>query len=504
MLLVFTPTLYCNVSDMWMVRDKWKRMIVSAAGIWVELLIAATCTLLWWFSVPGLFHSLCLNLMVICGVSTLVFNGNPLLRYDGYFLLSDWLEIPNLQQQAGAAWRGALARFFCGIREPRDRTVKEHRFLLLSYGVLSLAYRIVLTFVILWSLYAWLQPHGFGILVQGLAVPLVGTLVVLPAVSAARFLRSHDVRARMNRQQFLWRGGAVALLLGLVASIPVPSRVSALAWQDDAPARKVYATLGGRLESGISLGEHVETGQELARLVDPRLELEQVRLDGEWQQQTLRLQHLERQRVQDPAAGALIPSVRERVRDLENQRNQLRETARRLILRAPCAGVVLPAAPRDDAVASGVLATWTGQPLDPRNQGCYLEPGTTVCLVGPRFGQSALILVHQHDINLVRPGQRVKVAWRELPGQIQWGTVTDLSALDLEQVPQQAIERLKLPVLRQRNENRPVEMWYQVRVALDAENTPQVRRTVGEARIVVEPRSVGIRIADWLRRTFPL
>jgi len=105
-------TLYCTVSDIWIVRDKWQRIAVSLAGMWIEAAIAATCTLLWWFSSPGLFHSLCLNLMFLCGVSTFVFNGNPLLRYDGYFALSDWLEIPNLQQQSAAIVRARLLGWF--------------------------------------------------------------------------------------------------------------------------------------------------------------------------------------------------------------------------------------------------------------------------------------------------------------------------------------------------------------------------------------------------------
>ncbi|MEI8017634.1 MAG: hypothetical protein WCH39_05495 [Schlesneria sp.] len=107
MLLVFTPCLYCNVSDIWMLSSKWQRMAVSAAGIAIEATIAAACTFLWWFSEPGLFHSICLNLMIVCSVSTVVFNGNPLLRYDGYFILSDWLEIPNLYPQSVWRFKGA-------------------------------------------------------------------------------------------------------------------------------------------------------------------------------------------------------------------------------------------------------------------------------------------------------------------------------------------------------------------------------------------------------------
>src|SRR5262249_36200893 len=70
MLLVFTPCLYCNVSDSWMLPSKWQRIAIAAAGMYVELFLAAACTLLWWFSAPGIFNSLCLNTMLVCSVGT--------------------------------------------------------------------------------------------------------------------------------------------------------------------------------------------------------------------------------------------------------------------------------------------------------------------------------------------------------------------------------------------------------------------------------------------------
>lgn len=504
MLLVFTPTLYCNVSDMWMVREKWKRIAVSAAGIWVELLIASTCTLLWWFSAPGLFHSLCLNLMIVCSVSTVLFNGNPLLRYDGYFILADWLEIPNLQQESLAAWRGSLAAWYCGIpiRQLGDNRVR--RSLLLGYGALSAVYRVILTVLILWSLNTWLGPYGLGPVVQLLAIPLVAAIVVVPLMRAVRFLKTAENQARIQWNRLTVRLLGTAILASLVLAVPIPTRIGAGAWLDDAPAQKVYAALGGILVESLPIGASVDNGQELARLTDPRLDRELARLDGEQQQQRLRLEQLQRRRIQDASAAALIPSVREHVQDLEGQVQQLRDTASRLILRAPQSGMVLPAPPREQAASTGSLSSWSGQPLDPRNRGCYLEPGTTVCLVGPEESPVALLLVHQHEINLVAPGQTVRVAWRELPGQIQTGTVTEIAALDLDRLPRQALERLKIPVRQQAGVVRPVETLYQVRVSLNAAPASVVRSAVGDARIEVSAQSLGFRAWRWMTRTFLL
>ena len=97
MLLVFTPCLYCDVSDSWMLPSKWKRMMIGAGGMYIELILASTATFLWWNSHEGLFNQMCLNVMFVSSVSTLLFNANPLMRFDGYYILSDMLEIPNLR-----------------------------------------------------------------------------------------------------------------------------------------------------------------------------------------------------------------------------------------------------------------------------------------------------------------------------------------------------------------------------------------------------------------------
>ena len=99
MILVLTPCLYCNVSDSWMLPNKWHRAFIGAAGMYVELILASICTYLWWNTYPGLFNRLCLDVMFVCSISTVIFNANPLLRYDGYYILSDITEIPNFRQK---------------------------------------------------------------------------------------------------------------------------------------------------------------------------------------------------------------------------------------------------------------------------------------------------------------------------------------------------------------------------------------------------------------------
>jgi putative peptide zinc metalloprotease protein len=161
MFLVFTPCLYCNVSDSWMLPNKWQRVFIGAAGMYVELILASIATFLWWFSEDGMFNFLCLSVMFICSVSTVVFNGNPLLRFDGYYILMDILEIPNLRQKATEILKRWFQKNCLGL-ELQENPFLPHRnrFLFGIYTIASFVYRWVVAFSIIMFLNAVLKPYG--------------------------------------------------------------------------------------------------------------------------------------------------------------------------------------------------------------------------------------------------------------------------------------------------------------------------------------------------------
>lgn len=502
MLLVFTPTLYCNVSDIWTIRSKWQRIAVSAAGMWVELLIAAIATLLWWFSQPGLFHTLCLNLMFLCGVSTLVFNGNPLLRYDGYFVLADWLEIPNLQQQAQASVRGVISRWFCGFSTEMDPS-STRRVGLFVYGLASLIYRVLVTSLMLWGLHSWLEPHGLGAIAQLLALPTVAVLALTPLATATRFLKSPANRSRIQWPRFIIQSALTAVALAATLSIPLPMRVPAAALIDDGDAQRVYVTMAGTLVDAVAVGQAVEAGEEIGRLVEPRVAVELTELEGKLSLQKQRLENLERRRINEPQLAQSIPSVRESVRDLEQQLAQRKDDGQRLILRSPCAGVVLPPPRHESVAAPGSLSTWSGSPLERRNRLSYLTEGTVFCLVGAPHSYVATLVISQDDIGLVRVGQRVRLCWNELSGEVTTGEITQLASLEGASLSQAEITRLELPArVHMSGYSLPVGDWYRARVRLDESSVQPPRGSAGRARIEVEPCSVGTRLIRWARQTF--
>lgn len=503
MLLVFTPTLYCNVSDIWMLKSKWQRIAVSAAGMWVEAVIAAVCTLLWWFSEPGLFHSLCLNVMFLCGVSTFLLNGNPLLRYDGYFVLADWCEIPNLQQQSTAAVRNQLSRWFCGVDLGDMASLSGRRHLgLLTYGMASSIYRVMVTSLMLWGLYHWLKPAGLGVVAQLLALPTLGIMLLAPLTRAVSFVRSPANRDRIRWPRF-W-GSTVATLAGLLLLVtyPLPSRVTAAAIVGDDDAQSVYVTMAGTLKSTVKEGQVVAQGDEIARLEEPRLGIQLAQLQGELKLHQLRLANLERQRVSDPQVAQSIPTLREAVLTLEQQLAQRQEDSARLILRAPQSGTVMAGPPLNQHASEETLASWTGSPLDPRNQGCYLTAGTTYCLVGSPESQSAIVLINQDNINLVRPGQPVRIMFHEFPGEVYPGQIEELAALRLDSLAQDPRFRRDLPTRVTSQGIKPVGTWYQARIRLTSPRDTVLRGSSGIASIEVDRQSLAARLTRWFKQTF--
>ncbi|MGL4420444.1 MAG: M50 family metallopeptidase, partial [Gemmataceae bacterium] len=121
LLMCLSPALYANVTDAWTVSDKWKRIIISFAGIYVELIIASLATFVWWYT-PHLpvVNNIALCLMTLCSVSTFVFNANPLMRFDGYYMMADWLEIPNLRDRANRYLTNSFLEIGLGIEVPPE------------------------------------------------------------------------------------------------------------------------------------------------------------------------------------------------------------------------------------------------------------------------------------------------------------------------------------------------------------------------------------------------
>ncbi len=270
MLLVFTPCLYCNVSDSWLLPNKWQRIAIAAAGMYVEVVLAAICTFLWWFSQEGLFNHLCLNLMLVCSVSTIVFNANPLLRFDGYYILADLVEIPNLRSKASRVLTRGLGRWCLGIESPHDPLLPTQRpGFFVFYSLAAVAYRWIITFSILYFLMNVFEPYGLQPLGHLLiACSLVG-LVGVPLWRLGQYFQTPGRLEQVKRANLLTTLALLGGIAAVVAGVPFPHRVNCDFALEPHEAEPVYVQTAGQLQQVfVQPGQSVSAGQPLASLVN--------------------------------------------------------------------------------------------------------------------------------------------------------------------------------------------------------------------------------------------
>jgi putative peptide zinc metalloprotease protein len=352
--LCLSPCLYCNVSDAWTMPNKWHRIIISFAGIYVELIIAAISTFIWWNSASHPFvNNLSLSLMVVCSVSTIVFNGNPLMRYDGYYVLSDWLEIPNLRDRSNRYLQKLCMEHCLGIEVQREQYMAlGRRILFVAYAVVSYIYRWVVTFSILYFLYMFLKPYKLGAISAMIAVAAGASMVGWPLWRLAQSINKRGRLPDMKSQRVMISVGVIVALLIAFFTIPLPiSRVrqtGVVQLQPDAVLKVFVPNPGGILEAmPVRNGEHVEEGQVLARLRN--IDLENQRVEAEAQFATYDVQarsigevlskttdETERKRLEKEKVKA------QGERDINAERMKALDTLiKSLTLRAPRTGVVV-------------------------------------------------------------------------------------------------------------------------------------------------------------------
>ncbi|MEH6608561.1 MAG: hypothetical protein V7696_04260 [Halioglobus sp.] len=269
MLLVLIPVPYVEASAAWGVREKYQRMLIGAAGIAVELFLGALALFVWLNVESGAVHAIAYNVMLISGVSTLLFNGNPLLKFDGYYVLSDALEIPNLGVRANQYLGYLIQRYLFGLASAQSpANTAGERFWFTLYGVSAFIYRMFIMFVII--LYIGGKFFTIGVL---LAAWSITTQVLIPMGKHLSFLFTSP-RLNRNRGRSLGMSAVVVLVIAvLFFAIPVPfwTRAEGVIWPSE-QAQVRAGSDGFFVEQFSASGARVKKDQALVQLRDPFLE----------------------------------------------------------------------------------------------------------------------------------------------------------------------------------------------------------------------------------------
>ncbi len=472
MLLCFTPCLYANVTDSWTVPSKWRRAAIGAAGMYVELLLASLATFGWWFSHPGLFNHLCLNVMFVCSVSTLMFNANPLLRYDGYYILSDLLEIPNLRSKAGAVLRQFLGKWVLGLKPQRDPFLPtRHRWLFAFYSVASALYGWLVSLSIFWFLYGVLKSCGLSALSPLLGGAMLWGLVLTPLWRFGKLLHSPYRSRRVKKMRAAICLGGLAIAVAAALMTPLPYYVVCPLHIQPREATAVYVDSPGLVRQVFVQSGPVVAGQPIARLENSELQLAHQQLQAQRDQLATRLEGLRSRAPNDQGALLELAHTQEAFDALEEQLSRHQRQLDRLTIRAPRSGVLLPAFSRPTPESNRVrLASWSGRPLSSKNLGAYLEPSVVVGRIADPGHWEALLAVPQGEVEFLAAGQQVDLVLDQLPGERLTGQLEHLSQQQLEATPPSLSSKSGGPILTETDSQgveRPIETTFQASVPLE-------------------------------------
>lgn len=499
-LLAFFPTLYCDVTDSWMLPNKWHRILIGAAGMIVESVLASMAFLVWCFTNDGTVNAIALNVFFVSAVTTVIFNINPLMRLDGYYMLSDFWEIPNLRQLAAQAQQAWFAKVFLGAElVSAENSATAGKPWLVVFALASAAYGWSVMAGMLLMLHTAMKPYGLQSVGTTLAT-LAGTSFLIGTVMSA-FRLTKMPRTQPLRPERVATSVVVSLLfVAAFFFLPIPWYRSATFMLEPRDVRHVHTAAAGDLVRVlVKPGDNVEAGQILAELADPvkHDRRRQLLVDRQVQKQEIALYEA----IDDPATAAV---AREALASIDREIAEIDADLKLLTLTAPCAGTIVAPArtPRQKMEQAKLhLENWTGTPLDEKNADCFLEERTHLLDIAPGPKQQALIYLDQADLGDVRPSMELHLKFDEHSDRTYTGFIRVISSAQFDEVPPNLSTKhggQLATVTGNDGKERVQDALYKVEVDLESEFPGLQSGLRGEARFLVTNRTA----ARWVWRAF--
>lgn len=515
MMLVFTPALYCNVSDSWMLPNKWQRVFIGAAGMYVELILASCAVYLWWFSNPGTFNFLCLSVVFICSVSTVMFNGNPLLRFDGYYILMDILEIPNLRQKSTEVLKRWFQQTCLGLELQENPFLPQRkRFWFGAFTIAAVFYRWVVVIGIVLFLNAVLKPYGLQVLGRLFAITGFGGLIAQPLWGTYKFLKTPGRASKMKRPRVIATASVVIAVILLVCFVPLPYWTHCAVEIQPDDAHQVHANEPGRLIHFLKRpADPVEQGDVIAELENVDLEYQILQAEAEVELSAKQLEFIEREARRNPDAGADLAAQRQSMQGKQEVLEILLRRKAKLSVRAPATGILVepPDKPLPkEASAAEQLPSWTGNPFARENRDAFFAESDLICLIGQKGKYQANVILDQSDIELIRDGDQVDILLdcsrlQKISGKIVKDQQHISNAAMRESPSSLSAQRggqLDTKIDPNTGREIPLNASYQARI--DLNDVPfEVRAGYrGKAKIWLEWKSLGWRLKRVILKTF--
>jgi len=330
--LVLVPLPYVDASAASAFPDKRRRMLVGAMGVMVELFVASLALGVWLIVEPGLIRSAAYNVMIISGVSSLLFNGNPLLRFDGYYVLCDAIEIPNLAARSNQYLGNLALKHLFGLEKVRQQAMAPGEApWFVFYGVAAFVYRLMVLFVI--ALFVAGRFFFVGVV---LALSALAVQLVVPLLRHASFVLTNPRLAEQRPRAVAASLGLLSGIAALLLLVPIPLSTPAQGVVWPPAGAEVRAGADGFVEEILAPpGSRVEAGQAVIRARDPSLEAEVAVLEAQLRELRAR-RHAER--VTDQVRAEI---TQEEIRATELALSDARRRAEQTLVRASADGVFL-------------------------------------------------------------------------------------------------------------------------------------------------------------------
>jgi putative peptide zinc metalloprotease protein len=271
MFLLFTPIPYMDATASWSFRSRWQRALVGGAGMIVEVFVASIAAFVWANTAPGTVHSLAYNMMFVASVSTVLFNINPLLRFDGYYILSDLLDIPNLHQRSTGLLKHLIEYYCFGYKKSVNpaRSRKE-AFWLTIFAIASGIYKVIIFTTILFFL-----ADRFLILGIIMAIVCAIAWICVPIYKLIVYLASSPKLQRTRFRAVSCVVGFIVVLLLILDVVPFPNHFRSPGVLQASTYSVVVPESSGIVEEVLSPnGTLVAAGDPLLRIANPELDLQ--------------------------------------------------------------------------------------------------------------------------------------------------------------------------------------------------------------------------------------
>jgi putative peptide zinc metalloprotease protein len=480
LLMFFTPCLYCDVSDAWIFQRKRDRLWVSGAGIFVELFLAGVACIVWKVSEPGLLKTLSYNTMFLCSVSSIFFNANPLMKFDGYYMLSDYLEMPNLRNKSIQRLAGLLKKFLLGMDVPEDEIKDPDNRLYVVYALASSLYIYIFIFAI-----AGFTMSQIYILGLYMFLSMFIGLLLFPLRKMITFLAKNRRNMKIKRHRLYVLGAIGVIILGFFFLYRLDYKLKNACVIEPSARVEIRAPWDGFIEQfDVVEGQRVEKGGVIAVLKNRDIERNIADCLANIEVKKRQIDKANGEQDLTAAQQYKIEKV-----ELEKELEEFQAIHKDLTIRAPFACTIL--------IPAGTGSRGISLRL---NKGRFVKKGETICGIGDIEEVMVRAVVNDADIRDVQTSAPVALRMYAYPHRTFEGAVTKKSPATHEFID-------SLPLLHPfggevvvKSTGEPIEKFFEVDISISNQEGLLKPGMTGWAKIYAGRKTLGERLWAFIKQ----